>query len=156
TRPERWSLAASLTAALASVGATVYAHGVLRDRSLQQATARASSLASTTAESPLLRTPASPAVTYWIGAQLRSLELADGSIKSARLVGPGGRTLARVDHGLLVSPSAGAPIPAHDHVVSASTPGGERLEPFLARRAASPCIAQLPERLDRADRVLGA
>lgn len=156
TRVERSGLVACLAAALASVGAAFYAHAVVRDRSLQQATARAASLAATTARSPLLRTPASPAVSYWIAAQLRSLELADRSIASARLVGPAGETIARVDHGALVSPSVRARVPRHDQVVGTGAPGGRRIELYLARRAESSWVVQLPEGLALAALAFGA
>ena len=117
------------TAGLAGLASSTYA-STLQQRA--GVTARASSLALVTAQSPLLQSPPSSTRSYWLHAVLHSIALSDRAIVSAQVIDAAGHPLARADGGVLAPIASAVRVPAGGAVVRAAVPGGGAIELTLA------------------------
>jgi CheY-like chemotaxis protein len=116
------------TAGLAGLASSTYA-STLQQRA--GVTARASSLALVTAQSPLLQSPPSATRSYWLQTVLHSIALSDRAVVSADVVDAAGHPLARDDGGVLAPIASAVRVPG-GAVVRAAIPGGGAIELTLA------------------------
>ncbi len=136
SRSKKIAIAGALALVPLSLAVALIAHRELTQRAAAESLDRARAAARTTAQAPILQSAPSPSAAYWIRATLRSLQLENPTILSARVVDGAGTVRARVDGGKPVPNGLAKPLPQGTRL-AADVPGGGTIELLVRPRGAS-------------------